>query len=445
MTVGLLFILATPSLGTSAILRYSSMSDLPEIIPFVRRLAQAMQTQSTRFTLFLASIGALTSLSIDMSLPSVPAMEREFGVATGAGGLTMSLFLAGYALTPLAGGPLADRFGRRPVLLISLILFAASALMCALSPSYTLLLGFRLLQGCASGVATTLPLAIVRDVLEGSAARQRISEVTTINNMMPIVAPIFGSWLMTLGSWRIVFGAQAAFAVAIVVALLLEFRESLPMACRQQLHPASVIRNYCQLITNRTFIGYSLIYALTFACMFAFVSSSPLILMQRMNVARSTYTFIFAMIATGTILGSFASAIRSRRHRPLRNTVTVGLLLIVAASFSAAGLQLAHLHHPAAIVIPAFLTLFGFGLTGPGITLEALDPLPHLAGSGSGAQRSILMIFGSGTSGLLAAYCARNLGHAEVAATLTMAATGLASLTLYLWLLRAGRKQISPA
>jgi DHA1 family bicyclomycin/chloramphenicol resistance-like MFS transporter len=92
-----------------------------------------------------------------------------------------------------------------------------------------------------------------------------------------------------------------------------------------------------------------------------------------------------------------------------------------------------------AIVIPAFLTLFGFGLTGPAITLEALEPVPALAGSGSGAQRSILMIFGSGTSGFLAAYCSRNLVHAEAATTLTMGTTALASLILYVVFIRRGQ------
>jgi DHA1 family bicyclomycin/chloramphenicol resistance-like MFS transporter len=398
-----------------------------------------MKTQSIRFTVFLASVGALTSLSIDMSLPAVPAIEREFGQVAGRGALTLSLFLAGYAVTPLVGGPLADRFGRRPVLLISLALFAASALACAMSPSYSMLLAFRLLQGCASGVSTTLPLAIVRDLLQGSAARQRISEVTTINNIMPIVAPILGSWIMILGSWRILFGTQAAFATTIILILLLDFHESLLPARRQQLHPAQVVRNYVQLLTNRTFLGYSLIYALNFACMFSFISASPLILMQRMYVTRATYTLFFAMIATGTILGSFASGMLSRRRYPLRGMITFGLSLIVTASVTAAGLQFLGFRQPIAILVPAFLTLFGFGLTGPGITLEALEPLPHLAGSGSGAMRSILMIFGSGTSGFLAAYCARNLVHTEAAATLTMATTGLASLALYLWMLRGGR------
>jgi MFS transporter, DHA1 family, multidrug resistance protein len=399
-----------------------------------------MHTRSIRFSIFLGSISALTSLSIDMGLPAIPAIEHNFGVAAGRGGLTLSFFLAGYAVTPLAGGPLADRFGRRPVLLISLALFAAAALACAISPSFSMLLFFRLLQGCASGVATTLPLAIIRDLLQGSAARQRISEVTTVNNMMPIVAPIFGSWALMLGNWRVLFGIQAAFAMAIIGILLLEFGESLPTARRQRLHPAHVVRNYGHLLTNRTFVLYSLIYALNFACMFSFISTSPLILMQRMNMSRLAYTHFFSIIATGTVLGSFSSGILNRWKRPVRGIITFGLLLMVSASVVGAALQIGHVHRPIAILLPAFLTLFGFGLTGPAITLAALERLPHLAGSGSGAQRSILMISGSGASGFLAAYCARNLIHAEVAATLTMAATSLASLMLYLLALRGGRR-----
>jgi DHA1 family bicyclomycin/chloramphenicol resistance-like MFS transporter len=380
-----------------------------------------------------------------MSLPAIPAIEHAFGIAEGRGGLTVSLFLAGYALTPLVGGPLADRFGRRLVLLISLILFGTSAFACSFVPSYTMLLACRLLQGCASGVATTLPLAIVRDLLQGSLARQRIAEVTTINNMMPIVAPILGSWLMTLGNWRIVFGAQAVFAAAIVITLLVDFQESLPVERRQRLHLALVLKNYGQLMTNRTFVVYSLMYALNFACMFSFISSSPLILMQRMGVTRSAYALIFTAVATGTLLGSFASGMLSRRQQSLDGMVLFGQALMVVSSSAAVALQLARIHQPIAIVIPAFLTLFGFGLTGPAITLEALEPLPDLAGSGSGAQRSILMIFGSGTSGFLAAYCSRNLMHAEAATTLTMFATGLASLTLYVVLIRLGQSVKSDA
>ncbi|SNT37755.1 MFS transporter, DHA1 family, bicyclomycin/chloramphenicol resistance protein [Granulicella rosea] len=398
-----------------------------------------METQSARFTVLLGSIAALTSLSIDMTLPAAPAIEHSLGIAAGRAGLIMSVFLAGYAVTPLIGGPLADRFGRRPVLLTSLLLFAASTIACAASRSFTMLLAFRFAQGCASGVATTLPLAIVRDLLQGSEARRRISEIATSNSLMPIVAPIFGNGIMILGSWRILFNMQATFAVAMIAMLLLDFQESLPPARRQRLHPAQVLRSYGLLMRNRNFVGYSLIYAFNFVCIFSFISSSPLILMQRMAVQRSVYSLFFTLIAGGTILGSLTSGILSRCQRPPGQMISLGLWISFLASLAAAALQGMRLHQPAAIVAPAFLTLFGAGLSGPSVMLEALEPVPNLAGAGSGALRSILMIFGSGSSGLLAAYCARKPEHSEVAATLAMSGAGLASLVIYLGLLRGGR------
>jgi DHA1 family bicyclomycin/chloramphenicol resistance-like MFS transporter len=395
-----------------------------------------MRTDSRLFTFFLGSIAALTSLSIDMSLPTVPAIERGFGQAAGRGGLTMSLFLAGYALTPLIGGPLADRLGRRPVLLASLALFGISACACGVSTSFEMLLVFRLLQGCASGVSTTLPLAIVRDLLGGSAARQRISEVTTINNIMPLVAPIVGSWVMLLGSWRLLFATQGVFAAGIALALLLNFKETLPPERRRRLHPSALIRNYWHILTNRIFLGFAIINGLTFACMFSFLSVSPLILMQRMGVTRAAYPLMFAALGCGTILGALMSARLNRRHAPVRGIITSGLILMTTSSVIATALQMAGFHRPAAILPLVFATLLGFGLASPSITIEALGPIPNLAGSGSGALRSILMIFGSGASGFLAIFCARHFMHAEVATTLTMSGTAITALVLYATFLR---------
>jgi len=313
-----------------------------------------MQIESRRFTLFLAGIAALTSLSIDMSLPTTPAIEHEFHLAAGQGSLIMSLFLAGYALTPLIGGPLADRLGRRSVLLVSLILFALSALLCGLAANFAMLLVFRLLQGCASGVATTMPLAIVRDLLAGSTARKRMSEVTAINSGMPILAPIIGSMVVQVESWRVLFGIQAVFASAIILALLLDFSETLPAEHRHPLHVTDLFRSYRQLLGNRIFISYALINALGFACIFSFISVSPLILMQRMGVVHAIYPVMFAAISAGTILGSFASVILNHRETPVRAIITLGLVIMVVGSVSAAACQIAGYHRPAALLPAVF-------------------------------------------------------------------------------------------
>jgi len=390
-----------------------------------------MQIESRRFTFFLASIAALTSLSIDMSLPTTPAIEHEFHLAAGQGSLIMSLFLAGYAVTPLIGGPLADRLGRRSVLLVSLMLFALSALLCGLAANFTMLLVVRFLQGCASGVATTMPLAVVRDLLAGSAARKRMSEVTALNSVMPILAPIVGSTVVQIGSWRVLFGAQSIFAAGIVLALLLDFSETLPAEHRHPLHLAELFRSYRQLLGNRIFLGYALINALGFASIFSFISVSPLILIQRMGVAHAAYPVMFAAIAAGTILGGLASVVLNRRETPIRAIITSGLAIMVIGSVSAAASQIAGYHRPATLLPAAFATLFGFALIVPSVTLEALAPAPALAGAGSGALRSILMIFGSGTSAGLATYCAWHASHVEVATTLTMSFMAFLALAVY--------------
>lgn len=402
-------------------------------------MALGMQRRSHRFTLFLAAVTALTSISIDMSLPAVPAIERGFGLHVGHGSLTLSLFLAGYAVSPLVGGPLADRFGRRPVLLISVTLFAISALLCAVAPSFTTLLMARLLQGCAAGVSVTLPLAIVRDSLEGAPARQQIAAVTTVNGLTPMLAPILGSLMLLIGNWRFLFATQAIFALVVLAAVLLRFKESLPRERRQRLHPLHLARNYATLLTHRQFLGYALIYGLNFACIFSFISASPLLLMQRMHLSRNAYTLLFSLTVTGTIFGSFASGIVNKRHAAVPRVLSRGLLLMGAASVVAAGLQLAGLHRPWALVPCVFVTLFAFGLTAPAVTLEALEPVPQLAGSGSGAIRSIQMIFGSAASAFLATVATHPAVHAAISpaslTTLTMCAAVSVSLLLYFGLL----------
>ena len=394
------------------------------------------QATARRFTIFLASLTALTSISIDMSLPAVPAIERAFALQPSHGALTLSFFLAGYSVTPLLGGPLADRFGRRPVLLVVLGLFTASALLCAVSPGFHSLLLARLLQGCSAGVGVSLPLAIVRDRLSGPEARQRISDVTTVNGLMPLLAPVLGGWVLLLGSWRWIFGTQAVFAVYVVLGVVFYFEESLPADRRQPFSPAGLLRNYATLLGDRRFLGYAAVYALLFGMIFSYISESPLLLMHDLGLSRTAYTMLFGVTALGTILGAFSSAWLSRSAVPVRAMLSGGLLLLVADCALAAALALAGLHKVWTIVGPMFVMLFCFGLTTPAVTLEALETVPHLAGSGSGVLRSLQMIVGSAASGFLAAWCARRGVQPESSIMLTVLVFAVAAVAIYFSALR---------
>jgi DHA1 family bicyclomycin/chloramphenicol resistance-like MFS transporter len=403
-----------------------------------------MRNESRGFTLFLASMTMLTSVSIDMALPAIPAIERVFGLAEGRGSLVFSVFLASYAVTPLIGGPLSDRFGRRPVFLAAVSLFCVFAFACTWAPTFALLLLFRMLQGCVAGIVVSLPLAIVRDLFSGHAARQRVSEVTLVNGIMPIVAPLFGAAVMLVGSWREISTSQGVFALLLAVFAYFQFRESKTRDKQEAFRLKTIVSNYKEVFSHRVFVTFALIYALNFSCVFAFVSTSPLVLMERMHISRVIYTVMFASTLLGTVLGSSASSAFSRWRISARKTIFRGLIVMTSSSVIALLLQLAKVQSPYAILVPAFVVFFCFGLTSPVVTLEALGPFPRLAGSGSGAIRALQMALGSLASSGLAYVCAFPRVMPGVATTLTMATTTAIGLLLFVPFRKAGLMNSQP-
>jgi DHA1 family bicyclomycin/chloramphenicol resistance-like MFS transporter len=391
-----------------------------------------MKRHSLGFTFLLAAISALTSLAIDMGLPAMPVIEAQFHLLPGRASLTLSVFLAGFALTPLLGGPLSDRLGRRPVLLTGLAVFAASALGCATVPSFAFLLLFRLLQGAAAGVCVAMPLAIIRDTLDGHAARQSMSQVTTILGVVPMLAPIVGSWVLLAASWHSIYALQGALALALLVCVILLFAETLPPAKRQALPAHTLLLNYRHLLHEPVFLLHAFMYALTYACIFAYVSASPVVFMGQMHIPQHIYTLLFACTAGSQLLGALASSLLSRRRLPARTFLRVGLTLLGAASLAAAILQRAGCDRPPYLVVPMMLMMVAFGFMAPSLTVGALEPIPHVAGAGSGAVRSLQMIMGSAASGSLAWLCARTHTNPAITTTTLMTILALTALGLYL-------------
>jgi DHA1 family bicyclomycin/chloramphenicol resistance-like MFS transporter len=366
-----------------------------------------------------------------MSLPAIPSIEHTLAVHTGSGILASSVFMAGFALTPLFGGPLSDSLGRVRMMLISLSAFALAALGCALAPSLTILLTFRFLQGCASGIATTLPLAVVGDKLSGSRARQMMSEVSTLSSFMPIVAPALGNAALHLGGWRMLFALEAAYGCLLVGAAF-ALPETLPIEARQPLQPIRILRNCASLFAQPVLRNFALVYGLVFASTFCFTAVSPLILIQRMGLSRSTYALIFAINSVGSILGAATSAGLNRRNLPAHRIVLVGLWLAVLASATGLAFQFHQPGLPMALLPAAFITLFGFNLAGPSLQVEALRHAPQLLGSGSGVMRCVFTAMNFATSTLLGVFCAQHLNLTERAAAFSMASLAGSALVLYL-------------
>ena len=169
----------------------------------------ALRPQSLAFTFLIGALAALPPLSIDLGLPALTLLQSGLGATPAQAALTLSLFLAGFGVAQLAMGPLSDRYGRRPVMLAGMTLYALAGLGCALAPNIDALLGFRLLEGIGAAGGTTLAKAVVRDRFDGQAGRIKMSQVSMVITIAPIIAPTLGGLLLLFGEWRLIYAVLA--------------------------------------------------------------------------------------------------------------------------------------------------------------------------------------------------------------------------------------------
>ena len=266
------------------------------------------------FTLFLAVLTALPALSIDMVLPGVSMIQAEFHAPQTEAASAIAIFIAGFSSAPLVVGPLADRFGRKAIMTIGLALFTLCAAGAALAPSIHALLAFRLLQGAGAGAIGILPRAIIRDLFEGREARIQLSAVSVVFGVAPLIAPAIGVEILAFGSWRLVFVALTGVSVVVTIAAITLFEESHSQDNRRNLRPSTVFAGYRRVLTNPACAGFSLLGGLVFAGLFAYVNVSPLLFMQGYGVSKSAFVALFAITASGVIIGSSLNAWLLSRH-----------------------------------------------------------------------------------------------------------------------------------
>ncbi len=264
-----------------------------------------------------------------MALPGLPAIQAEFAASPAEAAAVIAIFIAGFSTAPIAVGPLADRYGRKPVMLAGLVLFTLCALVCALAPSIGALLGFRLLQGVGAGAVGILPRAIIRDLFEGRAARLQLAGVSLVFSVAPLIAPTLGAGILAFGTWRTIFFVLVAVGAAATLLASLWFRESHPRDKRRSLRPASVIAGYKQALTNPMCAGFSVIGGTAFAGLFAYVNTSPLLFMQGYGLSKAGFAGLFAITASGVIVGSTINTWLLNRHARPRTVLDVTLCLLL--------------------------------------------------------------------------------------------------------------------
>jgi len=393
-----------------------------------------LKVHALGFTLFLGALSALPPLAIDMALPGLPTIQADLAASPAEAAAVIAIFIAGFSTAPIAVGPLADRYGRKPVMLAGLALFTLCALGCALAPSIGPLLAFRLLQGVGAGAVGILPRAIIRDLFDGRSARLQLAGVSIVFSVAPLVAPTLGAGILAFGTWRAIFFILVAVGVAVIALASLGFQESQARGKRRSLRPSAVVAGYRRALTHPMCAGFSMIGGTAFAGLFAYVNTSPLLFMQGYGVSKAGFAGLFAVTASGVIIGSAINTWLINRHARPRTVLDVTLCLLLCAGMALVAVALARVGSPLVAAALVMVYVASFGLVFPNVVHEAIHPLPEIAGVASAVVQSVQMLLGA-AGGMAAAAFYSNGSPLSIG--LVMAIGSICALALYFgWLRR---------
>ena len=396
-----------------------------------------LRPHTVAFTFLLGALATLASFATDMGLPVLGEMATSLGVAPGRAALSLSVFMAGFALGPLVFGPVSDHVGRRPVLLGGVAAFAVFGALGAFSRTLGAVLLWRFLMGIGAGSCQVLVVAIVRDLFTGVEARVRQSYVNLAAGIAPIIAPTLGVAVATLGGWRAIYGALAAGGAVLLAIAALRLGESLPPTPHESFEVRRALAGYERVLRQRVSIGYAAVIALNFGSLFAYVSGSSLVLIGILGVSRRVYGLLFAVTSFGLMVGALSNARLSRQGVSHARLIAWGLGIIVVTSVLLLALTLAGAITPAVLVGLAVVGFVGQGIVRPNAVQGALEPVPESAGVASAVVSGLQMLVGGISSAIVAAWFD---GRSAISVTATMAVTALMSATVYALVVRPAER-----
>jgi MFS transporter, DHA1 family, multidrug resistance protein len=331
------------------------------------------------FTALLSYLISFGPLSIDLFLPSMPAIGTSFAEPVSVVQLTISLYLVGFAIGQIVYGPFSDRYGRKPALFTAFLIFSVSSLVCLVAPSIEVLVVGRIGQAIGASGAQTVTRAVVRDYYEGARAGRQLSVMSFIMSLWPVATPLIGGALVMLFGWRASFillvgaGALAGFLVW----------RFLPETFVPSDAPMrSVLQNYRRIARHPIFLANLVFGSVAYAGVFAWITASPFVLQKLLDLTPFTYAIMHGCAFAGFALGG---AVATQVVLRLGLDLTAGLGALALAVSSAVMLAaVATIDGFALAIMLTFGTgvyVFGMGLLLPQVIATALTPFPHHAGA----------------------------------------------------------------
>lgn len=392
--------------------------------------------------LILLAVVCLPRITIDIYLPSLPVIGQALQLSEFQLSLTMTVYMAGYAVSMLVCGPLADRYGRRPVLIGGTALYLVATIACALADSGGMLIAARLLQALGGCCGTVVGRVIVRDRFQKAEQVSYLSWMSSGMGLSPVVAPLIGSVIDVALGWRWVFVVLAAVAACVLLALCTVVPETKP-GQHGPVHPAGedereypvqpgLLRLYGSLLHDRHFLRHSLIISAIYCTYFPFVAESSLVLQRTLGLSQVQYAGVFALTILGYLGGT---SVFRRRFGAWGAEGVIGralrLNLLFAVVWAAATLVFPG--SLLAIVLPMVPIMLSVGMSIPACQFAVMQPYAGAVGAVSGLfffiQMAVTALFGLVVAALSNGSPAPMVGVSLVASVLAWGAA---------WVLPAG-------
>ncbi len=354
--------------------------------------------------LILAALLGVQPITTDLYLPALPALTEGFGAGMPQAQLTLSALLIAFGLSQLIWGPLSDRFGRRPVLLVGLGGYTLAAFGSTLAPSMDMLVLWRAIQGAAMGAGVTCARAIIRDLYHPAEGARVMSKALSGLGVIACLSAPIGGLLSDLFSWRAALGVLALFGAASFALVLTRYRESLPGSSARELHAGTLARNWWKIARNPTFLAYCALSAASYAGLFTFLAASSFVFIQVLALSKTQYGLLMFSMSFSYLTGTFLCR-RLLVHFGIRRTISIACAMTLTSGtaigiFALAGWSSGP-HGAWFIIVPYYLFMLAHGVHQPCSQSGAVGPFPKVAGAASALNGFAMMLVAFGVGAWL--------------------------------------------
>ena len=341
--------------------------------------------------MMLTLLLGIQPVTTDLYLPALPTLTAALRTNVAAAQLTLSALILAFGISQLLCGPLADRFGRRPVLLWGLAVYSVASVMSALAPSIEWLIACRALQGAAMAAAVTCGRSIVRDLFAPVEGTRVISRALTGLGVIAGLSPLIGGLAVQTLDWRAALLMPALFGAGTLAFVVRRFEETVPQKNPRATQLRPLLRNWGSVLRNPTFRAWAALISCSYGGLFVFLAASSFVYIDVLGTSRLMYGAIVASNSVAYIGGTWLCR-RLLGSHGLRRSVAIGGVLSLTGGVGAAVLSLAGVHTVWALLVPQWLYAVGHGIHQPCGQAGAVGPFPEKAGTAASLSGFAMML-----------------------------------------------------